>query len=103
MAKVEQRLFTTLDIYLAAFLSLNRIPPTLELRNGRVVFTFSATDDLYKLTMNFNSNVNVPVADFVTIIKTLRGLMPISPRQNYYRRPSYPPWTDLTRRTGWGR
>jgi hypothetical protein len=75
MAKVEQRLFTTLDIYLAAFLSLNRIPPTLELRNGRVVFTFSATDDLYKLTMNFNSNVNVPVADFVTIIKTLRGQM----------------------------
>jgi Domain of unknown function (DUF5659) len=75
MIKAEERLFTTLDIYHAAFLSLNRIPPTLELRNGRVVFTFPASDKLYKLTMNFNSNVNVPVADFVTMIKTLRGQM----------------------------
>jgi hypothetical protein len=75
MTKAEQRLFTTLDIYHAAFLSLNRIPPTLELRNGRVVFIFPACDELYKLTMNFNSNVNVPVADFVTMIKTLRGQM----------------------------
>ena len=75
MAKTEQRHFTTLDIYLASFLALNKIPPMLELNNGRVVFTFPATDQLYKLTMNFNSNVTVPVADFVTMVKTLRGRM----------------------------
>ena len=75
MAKVEQRLFTTLDIYLASFLALNKIPPMLELNNGRVVFAFPATDQLYRLTMNFNSNVTVPVADFVTMVKTLRGQM----------------------------
>jgi len=75
MTKTEQRLFNTLDIYHAAFLSLNGISPTLELRNGRVVFVFPATDELYKLTMSFNSNVNVPVADFVTMIKTLRAQM----------------------------
>lgn len=75
MVKAEQRLFTTLDIYLASFLALNKIPPMLELKNGRVVFAFPATDNLYKLTMDFNSNVNVPVADFVTMIKTLRGQM----------------------------
>jgi len=75
MARIEQRLFTTLDIYLASLLTLNGIPPTLELNNGRVIFTFPATDQLYKLTMDFNSNVNVPVADFVTIVKTLRGKM----------------------------
>ena len=75
MTKVAERLFTTLDIYLAGFLALNGIPPTLELNNGRVVFTFPATDQLYKLMMDFNSNVNVPVADFVTMVKTLRGQM----------------------------
>jgi hypothetical protein len=75
MAKAEQRLFTTLDIYLTSFLALNGIPPTLQLNNGRVVFTFPATDQLYKLTMSFNSNVSVAVADFVTMIKTLRGQM----------------------------
>lgn len=75
MARSEQRLFTTLDIYLAGFLALNGISPRLELNNGRVVFTFPATDQLYKLTMNFNSNAPVPVADFVTTVKTLRGQM----------------------------
>ena len=75
MKTTEQRLFTTLDIYLASFFSLNGTPPTLELKNGRVVFTFRATDDLYKLLMNFNSNVGVPIADFVTAVKTLRGQM----------------------------
>ena len=75
MPRTEQRLFTTLDIYLAGFFALNGIPPTLELNNGRVVFTFPATDQLYKLMMDFNSNVDVPVADFVTTVKTLRGRM----------------------------
>lgn len=75
MIRTEQRLFTTLDIHLASFLKLNGIPPTLQLNNGRVVFTFPATNQLYKLTMDFNSNVPVPVADFVTTVKTLRGQM----------------------------
>lgn len=75
MAKAEERLFTTLDIYLASFLALNKIPPILELKNGRVVFLFPASDAVYKLTMGFNSNVSVPVADFVTAVKTLRGQM----------------------------
>jgi hypothetical protein len=75
MTKKEPRLFATLDIYLSAFLSFNGIPPTLEVRNGRVVFTFPASDSLYEFLERFNSNVNVPVADFTTTIKTLRGQM----------------------------
>jgi hypothetical protein len=75
MARTEQRLFTTLDIYLAGFLALNGISPKLEVRNARVVFTFEANDQLYRLMNLFNGNVNVPVADFVTIVKTLRGKM----------------------------
>jgi hypothetical protein len=75
VAKAEERLFTTLDIYLASFLALNKLPPTLELKNGRVVFTFPATDHLYKLTVDFNSNAPVPVVDFVTTVKILRAQM----------------------------
>lgn len=67
--------FTTLDIYLSAFLSQFGIQPSLKLNNGKVVFSFPATEDLFKLMMNFNSNVNVPVTDFVTLVKTLRGQM----------------------------
>ena len=67
--------FTTLDLYLSAFLSLSGIPPLLESKNGRVIFSFPAREDLYQLMANYNGNVSVPVAEFVTAIKALRGQM----------------------------
>lgn len=67
--------FKTMDIYLSSFLSLSGQPPNLKVNHGKVIFSFPASDDLYKLMMNFNSNVSVPVTDFVTLIKTLRGQM----------------------------
>lgn len=75
MAETKKRTLQTLDLYLSAYLSLCGISPSLEINNGRVVFVFSATDDLYKLMTNYNSNVNVPVTDFVTAVKALRGQM----------------------------
>jgi hypothetical protein len=75
MAKTKQKDFTTLDIYLSAFLSQFGIQPSLKLNNGKVIFSFRSSDDLFKLMMNFNSNVSVPVTDFVTTVKTLRGQM----------------------------
>jgi hypothetical protein len=71
----KTRLFTTLDIYLSAFISLHDLDPVLEIANGKVVFVFEATDSLYKLMNDFNSNESVDVADYTTAIKTLRGKM----------------------------
>lgn len=73
MAKTKN--FGTMDIYLSAFLSLHNLDPTLEIRNGKVVFTFESSDTLYRLMNDYNSNEGVPVADFTTAIKTLRGKM----------------------------
>ena len=73
MAKTKT--FSTLDIYLASFLSLHDQDVILELRNGKVVFTFESKDNLYRLMNQFNSNEDVPVADYTTAIKTLRGKM----------------------------
>jgi len=67
--------FSTLDIYLSAYLSLKNLEPTLEIKNGKVVFSFEAADVLYRLMNDFNSNEDVPVADYTTAIKTLRGKM----------------------------
>ena len=75
MAGPEPKIFTTLDIYLSGFLAFHGISPTLEFKNGRVVFTFEANDQLYRLMNLFNGNASVPVADYVTVIKTLRGKM----------------------------
>jgi hypothetical protein len=75
MAMTRQQNFQTLDIWLSAYLSLCGLVPTLEVNNGKVVFIFPVSDDLYKLIRNYNGNVNVPVADFVTVVKALRGQM----------------------------
>jgi hypothetical protein len=71
----ETRTVNLLDIYLSSFLALHGIEPKLEIRNGKVVFTFEAEDRVYKLMNSFNNNADVPVADLVTAIKTLRGKM----------------------------
>jgi hypothetical protein len=72
---MAERTISLLDIYLSSFLSLHGIKPELETKNGKVVFSFEATDKLYRLMNLFNSNEPVPVADFVTTIKTLRKKM----------------------------
>jgi hypothetical protein len=67
--------FTTLDLYLSAFLSLHNLEPTLEVKNGKVIFVFSATDELYRLMGMFNGNQDTPCLDLITATKTLRGKM----------------------------
>ncbi len=71
----ERKTLKELDINKATFYALYGIDPILESINGRVVFTFPICDDLYRLMDNYNSNVSVPVLDFVTQLKALRGQM----------------------------
>lgn len=75
MAETETKTLSTLDLYLSSFLSLHGIIPELRITNGKVTFNFPITDDLYRLANSYNSNEPVPVADFVTAVKTLRGQM----------------------------
>ncbi len=75
MAKTGEKVFSTLDLYLSAWLLLHQIQPELKTNNGRVTFNFGASDDLYKGAFAYNSNELIPVADYVTAVKTLRGQM----------------------------
>jgi Domain of unknown function (DUF5659) len=67
--------FSTLDISTAAYLELNGIQAQLENHDGRIIFVFPISDRLYELAHAYNSNALVPVADFVTALKSLRGRM----------------------------
>lgn len=67
--------FTTLDLYLSSFISLQGIEPNLEIKGNKVAFSFEPTDRLYRIMADFNSNAEVPVADYATILKTLKGKM----------------------------
>jgi hypothetical protein len=71
----KRKVFGTLDIYIVSFLALHGVEATLKVQNGKVVFEFDPTDNLYQILNRYNSNENVPVADFVTSVKTCRGKM----------------------------
>jgi len=75
MARDTHKTFSTLDISTAAFLELNGIQAKLENQSGRVIFLFPISDRLYELAHAYNSNTPVPVADYVTALKSLRGRM----------------------------
>ncbi len=70
-----EKTFKTLDLYFAAFLSLQGIQPQLQSINGRVTFAFTVSDDFCRPSDLFNGNEPIPVASFITAVKTLRGQM----------------------------
>lgn len=72
---VEIKTLQMLDLYMASFLAFHGIEPLLETNNGKVVFTFPVTDDLYRLITKYNSDEKTPVNSFVTTVKMLRGRM----------------------------
>lgn len=67
--------FTTNDINTAAYLDLKGITPTLEIEEGKVSFIFPVNDNLYHFLEKFSKNASVPVGDFITCLKILRGKM----------------------------
>jgi len=72
----EQRKTTTfLDIHIAAFIELNGIPAELRNNNGRIVFNFPQGEDVYRLANLYNSNEPVLVADYVSVLRTLKAKM----------------------------
>ena len=73
---MKTQTFQTFDIYLITYLSLLGISPEFKLINSsRVIFEVPVSDNFYQLMSQFNSNVNVPVGDFVTELKKMRGKM----------------------------
>jgi len=73
MVKSTPKTFSTFDLYLSAFLDLHGAKTKLELKNGKVTFNFTVSDELYLLMAKYNGNAEVGVADFSTAIKRLRS------------------------------
>lgn len=75
MKKTEQKRFTLLDIHIAAFLELHGIHAELENQNGRVIFVFPASDELYRLANAYNLNISIPITDYISTLRTLKARM----------------------------
>lgn len=67
--------FETADIWICAFLSTCGLNPTLEIRQGKVIFVYPSSPDLDKLLVNYQNNCSVKVIDYASAAKTLRGQM----------------------------
>jgi hypothetical protein len=74
---MKEKQFSTLDVYLSAFLELHGFQATLERSNGsgRIVFVFPQSDELYRYVNAFNGDEMVPVAGYASAVRTLKARM----------------------------
>jgi hypothetical protein len=76
MERVMLREWTATDVFLASFLSCSlNVEPNFKFVRGRVVFVFSATDELYRAIAAFNSDEPIAALSFSETVKELRGRM----------------------------
>ena len=66
---------TIFDINQSAFLALQGLEPEIVMQSGRVVFSFPADDDYFRLSDAYNTNLEVKCLDFVKSLRTLRSKM----------------------------
>jgi hypothetical protein len=77
----ERNRITILDINQSSFLAMNGLEPELVMQSGRVVFSFPADDDFFRLSEAYNANLEVKCLDFVRSLRTLRAKM-INAKEN---------------------
>jgi hypothetical protein len=65
--------FTTLDAYLAGYLSLKGFMPELIQQGPKVVFSFKDTPDLNQAISAYNAGEEVEAFRFVMSVKTLKS------------------------------
>jgi hypothetical protein len=68
----EQSIFSTLDAYQAAFLSLRGNTPQLVNQHGKIVFLFSVTEQFNKDIADYMAGATVNALQFSMIIKSLK-------------------------------
>ncbi len=73
---MEQKYFKTSELYLAAIISiLLSMEPGFEVQNGRTIFVYPASDELYRAINVYNSGIQVNAYAFAEKIKRLRAEM----------------------------
>jgi hypothetical protein len=72
----EQEQFVTPDLYLCCAISiLLDLQPTFKVENGRTLFCFPVSDDLYKAMTAYNNGIPLSAYEYAEKIKRMRGEM----------------------------
>lgn len=68
-----EKVFTTLDAYLSGYLALKGFIPKLINQGDKVVFSFDASDELYKAIAEYNSGAMVEAIRFALVVEDLKS------------------------------
>jgi hypothetical protein len=81
-----EKIYTTLDAYLAGFLTLRHHFPNLVQQGNKIVFSFSGTDALYQDIQEYNAGAIVEALRLAMAIKTLKSQIHSlrKNKENYY-------------------
>jgi hypothetical protein len=63
------------DIYQTAYAELKGIPSEMSLQGTRVEFNLPASDEVYRVLREYQTNPSVPILDYVTVLRRLRARM----------------------------
>ena len=70
------REFITSDLYLSSAIAiLLNIAPHFKVENGRTLFVFPVSDDLYRAMDDFNGGIPINALQYSLMLKKLRGEM----------------------------
>lgn len=73
---MEQKEYQTADLYLAsAICIILNTNPDYKVENGRTLFVFPISDDLYKAMNSYNSGISINVFEYAQMLKRLRAEM----------------------------
>ena len=73
---MEEKEFETADLYLASAISLLlKSTPSYKVLNGKTLFIFPISDDLYRAMNSFNNGVSVNAYEYSQMIRRLRAEM----------------------------
>jgi len=72
----ETREFVTPDLYLTSAISiLLNLQPSFKVENGRTLFCFPVSDDLYKAMAAYNNGISLNAYEYAEKIRRMRGEM----------------------------
>lgn len=73
---MKQKQFETADLYLAsAICILLNTQPSFRVENGRTLFVFPISDDLYKAMNEYNNGIPINAYSHAQMIKRLKAEM----------------------------
>lgn len=69
----EEKEFQTFDMQLAAYLEMRGLRPVFSNRGERVIFIYTATEELYRVLADFNADSPTPIVTYLNALRSMKN------------------------------